>query len=457
MVELITKAPGPAGSFGLGVLPALRRDPLRFAVKAARAYGDVVRFRLGPKNLFLLNHPSLVEHVLLGNAQNYRKSEFYERLKPLFGEGLIVSEGAEWRNQRGAAAPAFHTESLTRIAYQCTELTSQMLDRWEDRAATVTPVDVSAEMMRLTLGVVLAGLFSMKLNERDEDELFQAITIVLRAAEHRIWSVNPFVGVVPTADNRSFQRALNTLDRFVYRIIAEHRAHPERYDDLLSMMMRARHSGTKRPYTDKQLRDQIIFMILAGHETTASALAWTWYLLSSHPEVARRLSQEHADRPDGPPEFEDLAGMPYTQMVFEEAMRLYPPAWTISRTALGPDEFGGYAVPKGTSVMICPYVVHRDERFWPNPEAFDPERFKPDAAKARPRFSYFPFSGGPRACIGSRFAMIEAKIVLAMVSRRFTLHLVPGQTIEVEPMISLRPRHGLFMTPYRASSLRRAA
>ena len=457
MAELITKAPGPAGSFALGVLPALRRDPLRFVVKAARAYGDVVRFRLGPKNLFLLNHPSLVEHVLLGNAQNYRKSQFYERLKPLFGEGLIVSEGAEWRSQRSAAAPAFCTESLKRIAGQCTELTSQLLDRLEACAAAGTPVDVSVEMMRLTLGVVLAGLFTTRLNERDGDELFHAITVVLRAAEHRIWSVNPFVGVVPTAGNRRYHRALSTLDRFVYRIITEHRVHPERYDDLLSMMMAARHSETKQPYADKQLRDQIVFMILAGHETTASALAWTWYLLSSHPEVARRLSQEHAGQPDGPPEFEDLAGLPYTQMVFEEAMRLYPPAWTISRTALEADELGGYAVPKGTSVMVCPYVVHRDERFWRNPEAFDPERFKPEAAKARPRFAYFPFSGGPRACIGSRFAMTEAKIILAMVSRRFSLHLVPGQAIEVEPMISLRPRHGLFMTPYRTGPLRQAA
>lgn len=456
MPKSLKNVAGPRGIPGLGVLPRIKKDPLGLVMSAATDFGDIVKLRLGPKELFLLNHPSLVEQVLRTNADKYQKSRFYDRLKPIFGEGLIVAEGMEWRNQRTAAAPAFATTGLKEIAVRCVELTHTMLERWEKFAAQERPIDVAAEMMRLTLGVVLAGLFSKTVSETESEELYDAISVVLRGAERRIWALAPIPDFMPTTNERRFRGALATLDRFIYRIIDErHRQQPG--NDFLGFMMQARHSETQATYTDKQLRDQMMFMILAGHETTASALAWTWYLLSTHPGVAERLHLENTQVLRGDPRYEDLADLGYTQMVFEEAMRLYPPAWTISRTAVEADELDGHLVPAGTSVMLCPYVLHRDGRFWENPEAFDPERFRPEKADTRPRFAYFPFSGGPRACIGSRFALIEAKIVIAMVAQRFDLRLVPGQTVEIEPMISLRPRHGLYMTLSRSTAPRIAA
>ena len=438
----------------VGVLPALRRDPLRFFTRVARAHGGAVTLRFGADRVVMLNDPAMIRHVLQDNRLNYEKSKFYDMMRSVLGEGIFLAEGDDWLHQRKTAARCFQGCQLRRMTEAMQTAVDEMLARWRRQAAAEAPVDVVPEMMRLTLDIVMRTLFSVHL-QGEHEQVYLAMTRVLRDAERRIWS--PFVlpRWLPTANNRAVKDALASLDGFVYGLIARRRAaarsaahDPESEGDLLDLMM-ANQNGR----SDKALRDQVLSMILAGHETTANGLAWTWYLLSLHPESRRRVKAEVESVLGGrAPEFADLSKLTYTRCVLDEALRLYPPLWTFSRTAVADDRIDGLDIPAGTNVMMNMFAVHRRPELWDNPEGFDPGRFDPESGDPRRRFAYFPFSDGPRSCLGERFAILESLIAMVGIVQNFDLHLLSGQEVKPEPMITLRPS-GLTMqlVPLRES------
>jgi cytochrome P450 len=446
-------AEGPATYPLLGHLPHIKRDTLGFFVKAAAEYGDIVPIHMGVERVLMVNNPDYIKHILQDNFRNYRKSKFYQKIKPILGDGIFISEGERWLGQRRTLQPAFHGPDLQAMGDEMVSAAAEMVARWRPSHDQGRALEVSEEMMRLTLDVVLRTLLNVRLGG-DEDVIFANLRVVLREAENRVWAMTPIREHVPTRANREFKRALAALNSVVYTLIEKRRHDPEPPQDLLSMLLAAYDDPERREASNRELRDLVMSVILAGHETTANALTWSWYLLSKNPTVGRRVRQEVATVLGGrAPTIHDLKDLKYTQMVFEEAMRLYPPVWTFSRTALGDDRLGSTPIPKGTTVMLCAYAVHRNPRFWDNPEGFDPERFAPERVAARPPFAYFPFGGGPRLCIGHRFGMMEGVLVMAMVAQRYRLELVPGYTVEPEPMITLRPRNGLKMTLHEEEAI----
>lgn len=428
--------------FGVRTLLRLRRDPLATVTSIARA-ADLVELRVGAERLFIISHPDQVERVLKTNAKGYAKSKFYDRLKPIFGNGMIVAEGAAWKRQRETARPAFGSHVLRAVADAAVTQAQQFM---EDVKAGAGATDVGEAMMRLTLAVALKVLFNTEADRATTQRLQGAITTALRTAEKRMWALFPLFSRLPGPSTLRFRRAIRTLDDFVYGMIAGRRAMGEAMPrDLLTHMLQWRDPETGKGLPDQILRDEILFMVLAAHETTAAALAWTFSLLAEHPEERQRVQAELDQVLQGKtPGWDDLSNLPVTRGVLLESMRLYPPAWSLSRTALADDVVGGFAIPKGSSLMVCPWLTHRDDRFWDQPQAFRPDRFIGDAEDQHHAFAYFPFGGGARLCIGNNFALIEAMAVLATVLPALELDVVPGAAITPEPMISLRP-HGLMM------------
>ncbi|MEO3429050.1 cytochrome P450 [Pelagibius sp. CAU 1746] len=429
----------------LGVLPELRADPLRFFTRVARDHGDAVELSVGPDRVLMLNSPSMIRHVLQDNRLNYEKSKFYDVLRSILGDGIFLAEGEEWLSQRKTAGRSFQGCQLRSMTASMQEAVADLERRWSDLAARRTVVDVIPEMMRLTLDILMSTLFSLRLEDRHE-EVFRALTVILQDAEKRIWSPLGLPRWLPTRRNREVRAALASFDRFVLDLVAARRAAPPRGEgaesDLLDLLL-ANQNGR----SDRQLCGQIQSMILAGHETTANALTWCWYLLSLHPESLRRLRGEARAVLNGRMAgFAELPALKYTRMVFDESLRLYPPLWTFSRTAVADDRIDGLQVPAGTNVMLNMFAVHRRPELWDNPEGFDPARFDTESADAAgQRFAYFPFSDGPRTCLGERFAVLESMIAISAIVQRFDLQLLPGQNVEPEPMITLRPRGPLLM------------
>lgn len=441
-------APGPPGNFVFGSLPDFRRDTLRALFAGWRQYGDVVRFRFGGTiQAYLLAHPDHVKHVLQDNHRNYRKDPVsYEKLKPTVGEGLLTSEGDRWLRQRRLIQPSFHRQRIATLGAVMTGSTLAMLDRWKTYLDNRQPFDVSAEMMRLTLEIVSKSLFGADVG-RDADAVGRAVAFASRHTNERMQSYFELPQRLPLPGNRRFRSELKVLDSVVFRLIDQRRKSGQEMGDLLAMLLDAHDEGSDQRMTDRQLRDEVMTIFLAGHETTSIALSWTWYLLSGHPDVARRLRSELADVLGGrPPMVDDLASLPYTRQVIEESLRLYPPAWIVARSPLADDTVGGYWIPAGKAVWLSPYVTHRHPAFWENPEGFDPERFSAERSEGRSRYAYFPFGGGPRQCIGNSFALQEAQLVLATVAQRYHLDLLPGHPIVLDPLITLRPRHGIWVT-----------
>lgn len=436
----------------VGLLPELRADPLRFFTRIARDHGDAVELRFGLDRVLMLNGPAMIRHVLQDNRLNYEKSKFYDVMRAILGDGIFLAEGDDWLSQRRTAARSFQGCQLQRMTAAMQDAVGDLQARWGPLAARGEAVDLIPEMMRLTLDILMRTLFSLRLGSQHAD-IFHALTVVLRDAEQRIWSPLNLPRWAPTARNRAVREALADLDRFVFGLIAQRRAERaaageaprEGGDDLLDLLLDG--AGGR---SDREICSQIQSMILAGHETTANALTWCFYLLSLHPESLRRLRGELRERLGGRPcGFQDLGGLKYTRMVFDETLRLYPPLWTFSRVAVADDDLCGLRVEAGTNVMLNMFAVHRRPELWENPEGFDPARFDPDrrdaGQKGSRRFAYFPFSDGPRSCLGERFAILESMIALAGIVDRFDLQLVPGQNVEPEPMITLRPRGPLLM------------
>ena len=430
----------------IGWVAKAQRDPIGFLLDGFRTYGDVFRYQTGPFIFHQFTHPDHVIHVLQDNAKNYPRSKFYDLMKMAVGEGLVTSEGAHWLRQRRLAQPAFHRQRLAALADPMIALTAVMLERWQAHLKTDRPLDVAAEMMRLTLGIAGKSLFNADISG-EADAMGQAVTQVFEYLNYRINHLVAPPLIIPTLRNLRFRRAIRTLDRVVYEIIDVHRRNGQDTGDLLSVLLSARDEETAEGMTDQQLRDEVITFIGAGHETTAQALSWTLNLLSKYPDVNRRLRAEVAEVLNGrTPGIDDLPKLKYTRMVIEESMRLYPPVWGVTRCAAEDDEIGGYHIPRNSIVILCQYITHRHPAFWENPEGFDPERFTPERVAARTRYAYFPFLGGPHQCIGLDFAMMEAVLIVAMIAQAFRLELIPGHVAGLDSIFTLRPKGGVWMT-----------
>lgn len=434
--------PSLKGTLLLGSLRALQRDPLGTLLDASRL-GPVARLRTGPYWFTLVAHPDGLKRVLVDNAKGYRKSNAFDEARPLLGDGLVTAEADAWVRKRRLAQPAFHRERLAGFAEVMVAEARATARAWERPARRGDVVDVAREMTATTLAIVGRTLFSIDL-ARDVGPLSRAISFAQAHASERLLKLVKPPRSWPTPANLRFRRAVRTMDERVYAIIAERRAARERPEDLLTMLMEADDAGTGRPLTDRELRDETNTFLLAGHDTTANALAWTWALLAEHADVDARLAEElERVLDDRDATFADVPRLPYATRVVQEALRLYPPAWIITRNALADDEVMGYRIPRDSFVAMSPFVTHRLPELWESPERFDPERFLPEREAKRHRLAFVPFGAGPRACIGAQFAMTEAVLVLATLARRYRATLAPGARIEPHAMLTLKPRHGV--------------
>jgi cytochrome P450 len=440
----------PPTSFGkpfVGHLIDFRRDPLKFLDGLAKR-GDVVRFKMGPQEIYLLNHPDYIRDVLVTNSRNFVKSRGLEMAKKFLGQSLLTSEGEFHRRQRRLAQPAFHRQRINAYASVMVEYARQTRERWREGET----LDIAEEMMRLTLAIVGKTLFDAEV-ESEASEIGAALTQVMQLFERITNPLGGLLDKLPLPSNTRWFKARERLDSTIYRIINERRASGEDRGDLLSMLLLAQDEEEGGgSMTDTQLRDEAMTLFVAGHETTANALTWTWYLLSQHPEAEAKLHGEIDAVLDGRlASADDVARLRYTEMVLAESMRLYPPAWTLGRRALSDYRVGPYIIPANSIVLMSPWVMHHDSRYYPEPFTFDPERWAQEARESRPKFSYFPFGGGPRVCIGEQFAWMEGVLLIATIAQRWRLRLAPGQRVEPKPMITLRPRYGMRM---RAESRR---
>ena len=421
----------------------MRGNPLRFLEEVA-SYGPVAQFRIGPQLVFLLSDPAGIEDVLITRASSFAKGRALERAKRTLGEGLLTSEGAVHLRQRRLVQPAFHKARVAGYAEAMTRAAVATRDRWVDGAS----LDLSSEMNRLTLAIVSDTLFGAQVgNDSDTARVQQAITDVMEMFDLVLVPFAEWLIHLPLPRMRRYRAAQEALDDVIYGIIAARRAAGEDRGDLLSMLLHAQDTeGAGGGMTDQQLRDEVITLFLAGHETTANALSWTWVLLARHPDVEQRLHAELDTVLEGKaPSADDVTRLPYTRAVVAESLRLYPPAWTLGRRALEDYRWAGHDIPKDALVLMSQWIVHRDARFWPEPDRFMPERWQAES-KDRPRFAYFPFGGGNRVCVGEGFAWTEAMIVLATIAGRWRLPLDPGHPIEPHPLITLRTRHGVRAT-----------
>lgn len=433
--------PGPKGHWLTGVMPDFNRDSLGFVTRLARDYGDVVRTRFLYITAYFISHPRDIERVLTTDNKNFIKARslrtpFFQRI---VGHGLLTSEGDFWLRQRRLAQPAFHRERINGYGEIMSAYTERLIDEWRDDETR----DIHADMMRLTMEIVARTLFSADVG-RDAEDVGRALAEIAEpfASQATVkWILD---NRLPTATHRRFFRTVRKLDDVIFKVIRERRAEGHDTGDLLSMLLRAQDEDGSR-MSDRQLRDELMTLFLAGQETTALALSWTWHLLMKHPEAEARLHAELDEVLSGGrlPTMADLPRLSYAEMVIKESMRLYPPAWGVGREAVRDCEVGGYRIKKGEQVFMMSWVVHRDARFYDAPEEFRPERWDGEEARGLPKFAYFPFGGGPRVCIGNAFAMMEAVLCLATIARRFRFLPAPNHHVTLMPAMSLRPRDGI--------------
>jgi cytochrome P450 len=431
--------PGPKGHPILGVMPEFNRDTLAFITRC-KEFGDVVRSRFLYIHAYFLYHPDDIEYVVSTNAKNFIKSRtlrspFFQRL---VGNGLLTSEGEVWRRQRRLAQPAFHRQRISAYGDVMADYAQRMISVWQEGEVR----DIHRDMMRLTLEIVVKTLFNAEVSE-DADKVGRVLARIVKpfASQATVkWILD---NRLPTPMHRRFFGAAKEIDDIVYRIIAERRSSGSDQGDLLSMLLQE-HDDDGTQMSDKQLRDEVMTLFLAGHETTALTLSWTWYLLAQNLEVERKLHAELDEVLSGrPPKMSDLPRLQYTEMIVRESMRLYPPAYGLGREAVEECEIGGFRVPRKAQVFMFQWVTQRDSRYFSEPERFYPERWTEEFANSLPKYAYFPFGGGPRACIGNYFAMMEIVLVLATMGQRFRFSLLPDYPVSLLPAMSLRPRDGI--------------
>ena len=434
-------APSPPGSWLTGHLDPIRNDVLGLLQKGSKL-GDVVRFRVGPLVMHLVNHPDHVAHVMIRNRKNYDKaSRSSECLGLICGESLLTSNGPAWQVRRKMIQPMFHRDAVAGFVTAIADSTGSMLGQWDEKARAGEPVEVASEMMKLTFRIVGRCLFGTDL-EKEARTVEDAMHVLITHTYKRWRSIFNSHPSWPIPANLRFNKALREVDSIISRMIAIRMTDPPAVPDLLSMLM-AGETEEGVPLTETEIRNEAIAFLLAGHETTANALAWALHLLCVHPQWAEAVRVEFLDVcGEAAPTMADLPKLPTALHVFEESVRLYPPIWAMERHVIADDEIGGFHIPRGSGVIISPYMLHRHPDFWETPEDFRPERFL-----KRDHPAFFPFGSGPRFCIGSEFALAEARTILPMILRRFSLSAVPGQHIEAEPAITLRLKGGFHVLP----------
>lgn len=440
-------APTPPGVPFIGNLPELRKDNALTFLRGYAAIGDVVRYPIGPFDIYCLAHPDDVQHILQANHKNYVHPPFLNRkLGEIVGNGLTTIEGDEWRAMRRLSQQAFHRQVVSDYVALFTETTAAMLDTWEPKARSGEYVDVRREMVHISLNNLARALFGADWSEQVA-VMEPAVTIANQHADRRLLTAIDLPLWMPFPAYRRFLRARDSVDRIIYQLIGERRAASEHGTDLTSLLVQARDEETGATMSDVQARDQIMTFLMAGHETVSAGMSWVWYLLSINPECAARVVAEVDEvLGDRAPTVDDIPKLQYVSQVIAESMRLYPPLFVLPRTPLEGEVIRGYFIPSGsTFIALCPYVTHRHRDFWDNPEGFDPDRFEPAKVKERHRFAYFPFGGGPRKCIGDQFGLTLMRVIVAMTVQRYRLDLAPGFPVHPQPAISLRPRHGLLM------------
>ena len=433
---------GPRSQPLLGNLREFNRNQLGFYARCAREYGDVVPIRLARARGLLIYHPDAIEEVLVVRHRDFTKTQGIRLLRALVGDGLFLAEGDLWLRQRRLMQPAFHRQRIAGYGEVMAAYATRQADGWRDGAV----VEIHDAMMAVTRDIVARTLF-----DADVFEEARAIAEAAHTASEyfgsRLGSLLQLVPMwVPTPANLEVRRAIRRLDEVVFRMIADRRRDPRERGDLLSLLLHAQDADDGSRMTDHQVRDEVMTLFLAGHETTAVALSWTWYLLAQHPEADARLADELGAVLGGrPPTVADLPSLRFAEQVVTEAMRLYPPAYGLSRRVATPTQVAGQHLAAGDFVLMPTWVVQRDARWFDTPEAFVPERWGKDLGRRLPRFAYLPFGGGPRQCIGNTFAMMEAVLILATIAQRFRLTLVPGQDVRAVPYITLRPVPGIHM------------
>jgi len=428
------KAPGPPGFFGLRNVWRFTSDTLDLLTDLRDQHGDFVEMKVLGKPWFLVSHPDDIETVMVKHARIMKRDEYVEIVKRTLGEGLLTSEGELWKRQRKLMSQAFTPKRIKGYAETMVAVTDRGIP-WRDGEE----INLHREMSRITMEVVAEVLFGANVGPRDVELVGDSMHVINEFYANSPEAVMKLPAWVPTPRNVRMTHAIERIDGLIYQIIANRRRGEER-DDLLGTLIHALDEGGSG-MTDQQLRDEAITLFLAGHETTALALAHTIYLLSKYPDVERRLVAELDEVLGGKlPTAADVKRLPYTEQILKESMRLYPPAWTTGRETVEDIELRGVVVPKGAQILMSQWVVHRDPRWFPNPEAFDPDRWEADKVKGMPRYAYFPFGGGPRVCIGNHFAMMEATLLLAIIMQRVHIELLPGQRLELEPSVTLRPK-----------------
>ncbi|HEX2572035.1 MAG TPA: cytochrome P450 [Polyangia bacterium] len=437
----------PKGYPLVGQLPQALADPLHTIVQAALSRpGEIATVRLGPATIYLVSEPEQVQEILSDSGRRFAKGgSMWEPLRRLFGSGLVTADGEEWLRNRRVMQPIFvsrHITVLGDLVLQVVEETAARLQPYAERGAKI---DLGAEMMLLTQQTLVRALFGASGLPGKAESVGAAILEAFRILSTRLF-VYFLPKWVPLPGDTVLERAIRTIDEGVFWLLSERRNDPADHSDLLSLLLAARDNETQTGMTDRQLRDELVVLLVAGNETTAHTMSWLWYLLDQHPEVARRLRAELDEvLGDRAPTVADLPKLNYMKMVLQETLRLYPPGWILPRAAKEDVTLGGRSIPKGSTVLVCTYATHHDPRWWDNPEHFDPERFAPEAVARRSRYTYYPFGGGPRQCIGMQFALLEAQLITAILARRFRFRLSPGHPVAPGVATTLKPRHGMQM------------
>ncbi|ELZ95246.1 cytochrome P450 [Haloferax mucosum ATCC BAA-1512] len=450
-----TTPPGPKGIPLFGASRQYARDPFSFLTAVADAYGDVIHFDLGPLDTYMLTNPDDIETVLVSEASKFRKPQFQDRaIGELLGDGLLMSEGSTWKRQRQLAQPAFDMRRISTMAGMMTDRTESMLSTWTDGDV----IDVQLEMARLTVEIIVDAMFGTDLDDERIRQVQENLEpLGARFEPDPVRFLTP--DWAPTRENREYKQALSVLEDLIWDIVEERRgtefgrqpASSVAADDsvegepmdLLSILLRAYDAGEQ---TETNLRDELMTMLLAGHDTTALTLTYAWYLLSQHPDVAAKLHRELDDVLGGrTPTFEDVRQLEYTERVLNEAMRLYPPVYVMFREPKVDVRLGGYRIPDGSAIMLPQWVVHRSERWWDNPLEFDPDRWAPERTRDRPRFAYFPFGGGPRHCIGKHLSMLEGRLILGTVAQQYELDYIRDEPFSLRGSLTMHPQEPMGM------------
>ena len=434
---------GPKGLPISGNVLAFRRDTLKFIRDAAKEYGDVVHFRFGPKrHVYMLNNPDMIKEVLVTKQAHFRKAKGLQVARAVVGDGILTSEGKKHIRQRRLMQPAFHRDRIAGYGDAMVRQGVELMEDWKDGEVR----DIHQDMMKVTLAIITETMFGKTIKE-GADKIGHAIDVGLKYVSTKATSFIDIPLSVPTRSNRDFVESSEVLDKTIYGLIEERRKSTDSHTDLLAMLLAARDEDDGQGMTDEQVRDEVMTIFVAGHETTANTMSWIFYLLATHPEVEQKLHDELNSVLGGRlPTVADIPNLTYVNLIISETLRLYPAAWTINREVAEPVEIGGHTYEPGDTLMMSQYVMHRQEKYFEDPDEFRPERFAGDLLKRIPAYAYFPFGGGPRICIGNNFALMEAALLLATIAQRYRLRLAEhDQKVELEPVVTLRPKNGLPM------------